>query len=930
MARTFNGTTDLIAATVVDIGSSDFTMGAWVKASSAGEGSTGIILNLDTADANTRCRLRIAASTLGLNAFVTMGTTAATTTTANSLVVTGTWQLAICTYTVADLKLRIYLGNLSTPVAECSYTTQTAGAGTFGTGRTNMTIGNNRAANGTWAGDICNAFYTARLWSLDEMEAFRQGARPISTGSLKGFWPLDSPTNTQAEDISGNGANGIVTGCAVADHVPIPMGGVGAMSANASGFAPAIPPNPPDAPTPGTLTAGDGVVTVPYTDGSDGNSVITSRAVNVYDSSGTFLFAFNSSSASPITVSGLSNGVSVKVKMTATNAIGTGSETGSFSNTVTPAGATTNNSSDAYAMWTNRRNTAGSLNDVNETPLTSPLTQSQLNAWASSQRRASGFIHTIGRPSSAGGYSWATSHASIVSAKTWNAQRAFRDSDIMAKMLLTTPPMTRNGVTLYSDNATRKSCAWEDWWDQPKWDGLLAAVDVMLQSFTTWGWLTDIGLDNELYSNSDKNTALSVNVSCPMRPVGTTAAGVRLQVKTRGKQFGAIIAGRVTDCTISTYDTRVTGSWAELVNYNANPNATPNAMASIVIDSFLAGIALNPDIKAVYIASTSFYKPGYSGLVGQQLLNLDVVGAYDIGGTMATMSTRFDTDAERSIGMPRVRFKPFVWYTGETGYFDVNGVYHPQQAEWQLTLDDSVKFTTAARKWGMGGEFMTYSGPNSLIDNNQTTAGERVNYAQYEAGAFSLLTPSIVDVTSPTLTLSTPAAGATGQAAIQTFTGSATDDYGIHYVRWINNSDTSTVTCSTSSGSRILTATTGTFSGNDVGKLVTGTGIPAHTYIGTLVDSTHVKLTHLATATGTNITVTRISSGVASMTWVNLTAGWNARGASTVPPLVSTTVLTWRMDWTATIPLIVGSNAIDFTVYDIHGLSSTASRTVTR
>ena len=64
------------------------------------------------------------------------------------------------------------------------------------------------------------------------------------------------------------------------------------------------------------------------------------------------------------------------------------------------------------------------------------------------------------------------------------------------------------------------------------------------------------------------------------------------------------------------------------------------------------------------------------------------------------------------------------------------------------------------------------------------------------------------------------------------------------------------VTCSTTSASTTLVATTGEFAPDDVGATVTGTGIPSSTVIDTYTDSTHVEMSNAATADGTGIAVT--------------------------------------------------------------------------
>jgi len=100
-------------------------------------------------------------------------------------------------------------------------------------------------------------------------------------------------------------------------------------SVASSASSAATPATVPQAPTIGSASAGDGLATVTYTAGADGGSAITTFTA-ISSPSGV-----TATGASPITVTGLSNGTGYTFVVKATNARGD-SATSSPSNSVTP------------------------------------------------------------------------------------------------------------------------------------------------------------------------------------------------------------------------------------------------------------------------------------------------------------------------------------------------------------------------------------------------------------------------------------------------------------------------------------------------------------------------------------------------------------------------------------------------------------------
>lgn len=91
----------------------------------------------------------------------------------------------------------------------------------------------------------------------------------------------------------------------------------------------------PAAPTVGTVTAGDGTVTVPFTLNGDGGSAITSVTATVTPGG-----QFATGTTSPLVITGVANGTAVTAKAKATNAVGPGPESAA-SNSVTPSASVT-------------------------------------------------------------------------------------------------------------------------------------------------------------------------------------------------------------------------------------------------------------------------------------------------------------------------------------------------------------------------------------------------------------------------------------------------------------------------------------------------------------------------------------------------------------------------------------------------------------
>jgi alpha-tubulin suppressor-like RCC1 family protein len=128
-------------------------------------------------------------------------------------------------------------------------------------------------------------------------------------------------------------------------------------------------PAVPGAPTIGTATAGNAEATVPFTAPAD-TGYPTTLTYEVTSSPGSITAT---GSSSPITVTGLTNGVSYTFTVTATNDTGTGPASAA-SNSVTPV--------QEGGLWAAGKNNTGTLGTNNTTTYSSPIQIGALTDWS--------------------------------------------------------------------------------------------------------------------------------------------------------------------------------------------------------------------------------------------------------------------------------------------------------------------------------------------------------------------------------------------------------------------------------------------------------------------------------------------------------------------------------------------------------------------
>jgi len=183
-------------------------------------------------------------------------------------------------------------------------------------------------------------------------------------------------------------------------------------------------PNPP---TIGTVTPGNAQVSVAFTAPSNvGGSAITSFTVLVTDSSSGATFS-NTGSASPIVVTGLTNGNTYTAKVLAVNSYGP-SAFSAPSGSVVPAAP-------VLRLYTWGNNNQGQLGQNDRVVRSSPTQVGALTNWS--------------QPLNGSGFEWATTTAGTLFAWGYNGSGQLAQNDTIRR----SSPVQVGALTNWSDNA---------------------------------------------------------------------------------------------------------------------------------------------------------------------------------------------------------------------------------------------------------------------------------------------------------------------------------------------------------------------------------------------------------------------------------------------------------------------------------------------
>lgn len=236
MARDFDGVNDVVSYTLsAHFVESTFTIGAWIKPRTVGA-TTGRIYGDLAVGFFLSDGGAFPTKGLGLVHNCTGATTLICTSSANAWAA-NEWRCVFATFLAGTALPRtdygLFSGSLASSVASVGVngTGSADGTAPLVAPGTTSCVGNMPALTRTFDGAIERFFAVPWVMTVDEMERFRLGDISViyTRGTPVIFAPLNSPTAAQAEDLSGRGYLGSVTGALAAEGPPVPFnwGGVG-------------------------------------------------------------------------------------------------------------------------------------------------------------------------------------------------------------------------------------------------------------------------------------------------------------------------------------------------------------------------------------------------------------------------------------------------------------------------------------------------------------------------------------------------------------------------------------------------------------------------------------------------------------------------------------------------------------------------------
>jgi hypothetical protein len=371
------------------------------------------------------------------------------------------------------------------------------------------------------------------------------------------------------------------------------------------------------------------------------------------------------------------------------------------------------------------------------------LTDAELDAWR--DRGVGGFVCKHNYLYALGGSQDFTGDPATTPAeRTYNLQRWIRDSRIVSRA-------AARGIKLWfgigMGNYWNWKTPWAEWFDDAAWTNTVLPNMKNLAAGAKALGFAGLAFDEELYGTSagppgDWNWDYPTNTH--------SEADVRAQVKARGAQMMQVIASGFPHAEIVVIGWRLPEGWEEQVQQVVNH--IPNANATRVDIDFWDGMTSVPGYGRIRFMDSSFNKTPHLPRT-----NWDIALTYNTNRLFSMFSRRL---SNWSYASNRIEVSTFAWICDgpRTGFDDPRS---PAQVTAQLG---------AFRRWGTGDSFANYASSGLY----------GFDYTPYVPALQAAAEPGIVDAQPPALTV-----GATGRIGdIELVSGSATDNMGIHAVRW--------------------------------------------------------------------------------------------------------------------------------------------------
>lgn len=227
MALLFSATTDVVncGSDASFTGLDPWTVLMWVKVTTLTNNR--YFWSKGAGGSNNRRSVCLLSGTSGdIGVVLDRATTDLNYTSSNTPFSSSSWKFLAVTFHSTNSSnnlVHIYVGSLSTLATEVTYVVRIDGSGAFASDSgESWRVGNLKAESGAIQGTIAYTQVISDELSLAQIRALQFRPRVIPNTKL--FLNLGfNGTGTQT-DLSGNGNNGTVTGCAVDAHVPISIG----------------------------------------------------------------------------------------------------------------------------------------------------------------------------------------------------------------------------------------------------------------------------------------------------------------------------------------------------------------------------------------------------------------------------------------------------------------------------------------------------------------------------------------------------------------------------------------------------------------------------------------------------------------------------------------------------------------------------------